>query len=310
MPAGRVRGVRTRCPDDLSKDGSGAAIHGGARFLLLAWAIVILVGLGVTSSLAFPPAPHHLIYGMVRGEMGDPLTVTNAEVILVTSAGVQIKTTIIPNLAPGVNYRLTVPLDSGLTADPYKPTALRPTVPFRLSVKIGTTTYLPIEMAGNYKNLGQPAKETRLDLTLGEDSDGDGLPDAWERAIIAILGGNLTLADIGPGDDSDHDGMSNLNEYLAGTYAFDPADGYKLAIIGVSSGRPILEFTAIRGRTYSVQGSTDLQNWAPVPFRVPAEGPEASSRQAYQATDVRVLRIEAEPGANGQAASFFKLIVE
>ena len=30
--------------------------------------------------------------------------------------------------------------------------------------------------------LGKPSETTRLDLTLGEDSDGDGLPDAWERA--------------------------------------------------------------------------------------------------------------------------------
>ena len=302
VPAGRVRGM--------SKDSCPCLSPGVPRFLTLAWAVVILLGFGAPVAQAFPPAPHHLIYGMVRGELGDPINVNNAEVILTTSAGVVITTTLIPDLAPGVNYRLSVPMDSGLTSDPYKPTALQPTVPFRLSVKIGTTTYLPIEMIGDFKNLGQPAGETRLDLTLGEDSDGDGLPDAWERAIIAMLGGGLTLADIGPGDDSDHDGMSNLDEYLAGTYAFDPADGYKLNIVGVNGGRPVLEFTAIRGRTYAVLASTDLQNWAPVAFKIPAEGANAPVRQSYQATDVRVLRVEAEPGAGGQATGFFKLILQ
>ena len=51
---------------------------------------------------------------------------------------------------------------------------------FRLKVKIGSVTYLPIEMKLS-KALGQAAQSTRLDLTLGEDSDNDGLPEAPER---------------------------------------------------------------------------------------------------------------------------------
>ncbi len=307
--AGRKAGWKPALrPAGSWKDGSGGASHGSPRHLVLAWAIFVLFGLGVMSALAFPPAPHHLIYGMVRGEMGDPITVTNAEVLLATGAGVQIKTTIIPNLAPGVNYRLSVPMDSGLTADPYKPTALRPTVPFRLSVKIGTSTYLPIEMAGNYQNLGQPAGETRLNLTLGEDSDGDGLPDAWERAIIAMLGGNLTLANIGPGGDSDQDGMSNLDEYFAGTYAFDPEDGFALEIEGFNHGAPILKFLGIRDRTYSLLGSQDMIQWSPVAFRLVGANETASPE--YYAADVRTLRIEAPPaGPEAPPFQFFKLMV-
>ena len=259
---------------------------------------------------AFPPTPHHLIFGLVRGELGDPISVTNAQVILTTSAGVQVKTALIPDLAPGLNYRLTVPLDSGLTADPYKPTALQPTVPFRLSVKIGTTTYLPIEMAGDYRNLGLPAKETHLNLTLGEDSDGDGLPDAWERAIIAALGGNLTLADIGPEFDSDGDGMSNVDEYLAGTYAFDNQDGFSLKIKGSNGAAALLEFMAIGGRTYSIHASPDLLQWTPVPFRMAGDGPTAPSVSDYRATDVRVMEVEVAPAVGTEPAHFYKLMIE
>lgn len=278
--------------------------------LLRGWGLAgaaTLVCLGVAH--AFPPAPSHLIYGMVRGELGDPITATNATVVLTTSAGTTLETALVPNQSPGQNYRLVIPMDSGITADAYKPTALRPTVPFQLSVTIGNTSYLPIEMSGNLWSLGQPAGETRLDLTLGEDTDGDGLPDAWERAILALLGGG-DLSDINPGDDSDGDGLSNLNEYIAGTYAFDPEDGYSLGIVEVNGDQPVLEFTAIKGRSYSIIGSSDLKTWSKVSFNIPTEGEHATYREVYQATDVRTLRVESAPAADGKPFGFYRLIVE
>ena len=48
-------------------------------------------------------------------------------------------------------------------------------------------------MRGDYSALGRPGESTRIDLTLGEDRDGDGLPDAWERTLITASGGKLTL---------------------------------------------------------------------------------------------------------------------
>ena len=202
---------------------------------------------------------------------------------------------------PDANYRLQVPMDAGLTADAYKPTALRPTVGFRLKVKIGSTTYLPIEVAANYSNLGKPAQSTRLDLTLGEDSDGDGLPDAWERALIAALEGEVTLEEIRPNDDSDGDGLSNLREYLAGTYAFDPEDGFSLEVVDAVNGNPVLEFLAIRGRSYALEASRDLQTWVPARFRLLSDAPDMPGRDFYQATDIRLQRVEALP-PDGEAA--------
>ncbi len=258
--------------------------------------------------LAFPPAPHHVIYGLIRDELGTPLSGTAPLVILETSAGAQITGNLISG-EPGINYRLTVPMDSGLTADTYKPTALQPTAPFRIKVKIGTTTYLPLEMKGDFSHLGLPAQSTRIDLTLGEDSDNDGLPDAWERLLIQMLGGNLTLADIRPNDDSDHDGLSNYAEYVAGTYAFDPADGFKLEVVSYNNGAPVLKFLAIRGHTYTVYGSTNLTAWTTIPFKLSSEGPSAVTRQSYQATDVQNLTIETA-ATNSAKFRFFKTRVQ
>jgi hypothetical protein len=243
---------------------------------------------------------------LVRNEWGDPINVAGAQVILETTNGPGVTTTLSPGVEPGANYQLIVPMDSAIAPDLYKPTALKAAFPFRLKVKIGQVTYLPIEMAVSYSQIGQPAQSTRLDLTLGEDTDGDGLPDAWERALIAALGGNLTLADIRPNDDLDGDGISNLNEYLAGTYAFDPTDGFTLNLVGLSGTGSLLQFLAIRGRTYSIEASTDLQQWAPVQFRLPADGASATLRDNYLASDVRLLQVEVPFQLGGKPYRFFK----
>jgi hypothetical protein len=269
---------------------------------------LLLVGL---PTFAFPPAPNHTFYGLVRDEMGDPIVVTNAVVILETLTGIQIQSRVIPYLAPGLNYRLAVPMDAGLTADNYKPTALRPTVSFRMKVKIGTTVYLPLELRGGYANLGRPAQRTHLDLTLGEDTDGDGLPDAWERALIDMLGGGLTFADIRPGDDSDGDGLTNLQEYIAGTYAFDAQDGLRLDAAGLDAGHPLLDFMVIRGRSYTILASADLQTWIPVDFRLAGSDPNAASMSSYAATDVRILRAEVvQPPGQPTPLRAFKLMAQ
>ena len=260
---------------------------------------------------AFPPTPHHVIHGTVRDEVGDPLSLSLAQVFLETTNGVTITCSVQPDVLPGENYRLVVPMDSGAAADPYKPIALRATTPFRLKVKIGTTTYLPLEMAGNLANLGKPSASTLLNLTLGVDSDGDGLPDAWEYALIQMLGGGLTLADITPNGDADGDGISNYNEYVAGTYAFDPQDGLRLSLVGGTTAAPLLEFLAIGGRTYSLYASTNLQSWTAVQFRIPANGPGAALMPSYPATGVGLLRVEpALPAGVPTTSYFFKAKVQ
>jgi len=147
-------------------------------------------------------------------------------------------------------------------------------------------------MSGNYANLGKPAESTRIDLTIGEDSDRDGLPDAWERLLLSMLTGKSNLSEITPEGDDDGDGLNNLDEYIAGTYAFDAEDGFRLNLIQRTGNPPLLEFLAVAQRTYTVYFSTNLQSWSQMEFALPGNGTASSLLPYYRATDTRTLQVE------------------
>jgi hypothetical protein len=93
------------------------------------------------------------------------------------------------------------------------------------------------------------------------DLDRDGLDDAWE------IGAFGNLSQDGQGD-SDRDGTSERNEYLAGTDPANPLSVLRLRPQGVwSEGRMTIFWNAVPGRTYRVQfaerlGGTPWQDLA------------------------------------------------
>lgn len=259
-------------------------------------------------SMAFPPAPHHEIFGMIRDELGHPLDVEGARVLFEAPNGVTHITGVVPNLRSGVNYRFFIPLDSGVTAERYRPSALEPHLPFRIRVLIDGEIYLPIEMNGDSAFLGGAAEASRLDLTLGEDLDGDGLPDQWERWLLGEGGLDVELASVDPRDDADNDGMSNRDEYLAGTYAHDPQNGFRLNLIEANDeGLSRVEFMAVRGRTYSIRGTQDFENWTPVSFVL--EEAETAVEKHWVA-DTRLMKVTIKPDEELPALRFFQLLIE
>ena len=271
--------------------------------------VAAVIGVSGHQALAFPPLPHHTVYGVVRDEFGNPLISRGTELTLETTAGTTITTTVTPGLAAGVNYRIEVPMDAGLTSDLYRPTAMRPSAPFRVRVKIAGRTFVPIEMKANMALLGQPAESSRVDLTLGEDADGDGLPDAWERSVIAAGNLGLSIEGLKPDARLNGNSLSVLEAYLAGTYAWDPKDGFRLDIVEFSAAAPVLEFVALRGRSYTVSASDDLQTWKPMSFRVQGAA-MASPRSFYQTTQLQRVRVVVA-GESGEAPpKFFKLLVK
>lgn len=97
-----------------------------------------------------------------------------------------------------------------------------------------------------------------------QDIDGDALDDAWEFRYFANL-------DQDGGADADHDGLSDLQEYWAGT---DPQVPDLVPLITFiqrePDGRVTLQWPAEVGRRYRVQfaEALDGSNWTLLPGEI------------------------------------------
>ncbi|HTG44413.1 MAG TPA: hypothetical protein VK633_07755 [Verrucomicrobiae bacterium] len=110
-------------------------------------------------------------------------------------------------------------------------------------------------------SLGDASTFLRIDsLPELPDSDADGLPDAWE---IQLTG---TLTSMAGHTDTDHDGQTNLQEYLAGTDPFDPGDFVGPLRLNVNPTVSTLSFPSKAGFLYRVEqrAAFGYGAWSPV----------------------------------------------
>lgn len=135
----------------------------------------------------------------------------------------------------------------------------------------------PVVLADNYYILGQlpagsthtfalayvlgngrhsPISEAGSGATWGEDANFDGLPDDWQIKYWGADSANWPLASA----DSDKDGATNVQEFLAGTDPTDSAKVLRLTWRHTEQGSR-LEWTTEKGCIYQVQTSVDLKKW-------------------------------------------------
>ena len=127
----------------------------------------------------------------------------------------------------------------------------------------------------------------------GLDTDGDGVPDGWEREH----GFNPDLATDAAADE-DGDGMSNWAEYRAGTDPRDPQSYLWIKSLALDQNDRAVELRwgSVPGRRYTVLRSATLPGgFEPLAERVPATPPE---------------NIWVDRGATNSANLFYRIKVE
>ena len=95
------------------------------------------------------------------------------------------------------------------------------------------------------------------------DTDGDGIPDWWMIEHFGHPTGEE--ADLSrAGDDADGDGMTNLEEYLAGTNPNDANSALRFSQVIAQNGNVLLQFVASSNRTYSLlyKPALDAAQWS------------------------------------------------
>lgn len=98
-----------------------------------------------------------------------------------------------------------------------------------------------------------PVTATWTVQTTPPDTDGDGLPDAWETA-----NGLNPNDDTDAAKDTDGDGASSIDEFIAGTDPQNGASVLRAAATFLANGSADITFQAVAGKSYKVQASTDL----------------------------------------------------
>lgn len=266
--------------------------------------------LSIIHGFAFPPAPGFTVHGTVRDEFGWAVDSDEAVIVFknpVTGA-VLARSAIAAGGVLTENFRATLPIDHGRTADGYREDAVASGTSFTVEVTIQGVTYFPIPSAPNGAATTRSAEFLQLDLTLGNDSDGDGLPDLWEQWQLEAAGLDQARLDLITRDgDPDGDGLGNHSEFIAGTFAFLGYDTLSLRYVERTPDKwSRLEFLAVIDKAYVLERSTDMITWERAPFGLWRD--RAALQSDWIAPDTVRQTIETPPNENG-TQWFYKLTV-
>jgi hypothetical protein len=117
-----------------------------------------------------------------------------------------------------------------------------------------TVSVIGKDSAGYWQDTNSATVSETWTVGPSGDTDGDGMPDAYEAQFPLALDGNDPLdAD----EDYDGDGLTNLEEYLAGTNPEAAASRLWLQTLPGASGLAFT-FEAVSNKSYTVQYRTSL----------------------------------------------------
>ncbi len=114
---------------------------------------------------------------------------------------------------------------------------------------------------------GHIANGNLFTVESNADADNDGMPDAWERLYL----GAITAR---PQDDDDGDGLTNLDEFHAGTNPADPSSIAMIESVLVRGTDVLIRFSSVRGKAYRLERADGLgaTTWITVVGGIPGTG--------------------------------------
>lgn len=140
-----------------------------------------------------------------------------------------------------------------------------------------------------------------ITLDPNMDATGGGMPNGWKLAHG--LDPLSASGNEGPNGDPDHDGQSNLNEYLAGTDPQNPASNFRVLGVTLSGPDVLVSWTAVGGHSYMVQASNSKVananfadvNPSQISFAGPGEGTATYRHVGGAAHSVGYYRVRLGP---------------
>lgn len=125
-----------------------------------------------------------------------------------------------------------------------------------------------------------------VDNYVDPDDDNDGLPDWFEQLYGAMA----------PDGDADNDGVSNLDEYVAGTQPNNPASVLRVASLLPGAGQTVVAWPTVVDRNYRLQAADSLTapTWQDL-FHATALGTNATASDAVTQQTNRFYRVRVDP---------------
>ena len=224
--------------------------------------IVLLFATNAAHSQSIPE-PGLILYGQVRNIATGGSLMTYGTLrwtIQPPSGSAIVVATPLTNINDQFSYVLRVPFETPLSGFTISPNTLALsnsplTYTRSASVNLQAATILSPASSSFSFGAADRGRSERVDLQVSIamiDSDNNGLDDNWEMTYFGHLG-------LDPNADPDHDGMSNLGEFRAGTNPNDSQSRFAfVAVARDPAGGIDVRWSSVALHRYTIQRSGNL----------------------------------------------------